>query len=221
MTEMREFNDTQLLNSYGYIFVVNNGLSFSIGFMRRMQPEIHHGDDFPWVMATVGGMRDPLKVLEPDTGPNAEGFMGRPPTGDEVAAEQARLKLGILVEDTAFFLQRGWEEITHPFYYGNKTPHIRNVGSVFRKIRFISMDDAALIHEALSLRNATVKPEHAHEVHFLNAEDFKSQLLCPDSNNSMKTGEIDFLVGLYYALQESGLSYGSTLFPTAKCQIAV
>lgn len=196
MTETREFERTQLLNSFGYVLVQGR----MVAFMRRPQPEIHHGAPFPWVMATVGGMRDPLMVLDTDSGPNSEGYMGRPPTGDEVAAYHLRTKLGVkIVFDSGVPLLHGWQEITHPFYYGEKTPDVRNVGSVFRKVRLLRDKDAQTLQAALAARNTNAKPEHIHELAWQGEDGFHQQILA--GNHSLKAGEVAFLQGLYEFLR--------------------
>jgi hypothetical protein len=216
MVEKRDFTSTTLLASYGYIFwTLNDKGNAEIGFMRRPQPEIHHGDPFPYVMATVGGMRDISKVLDENEGPNAEGFMGRPPSNDEVAQMQVGIKLGAIMTTINGEHLEGWLDVTHPFYYGEKTPQVRNVGTVFRKPRFVEENQRDRLQNILQRRNAASKPEHVHELNFFERRGLFDTVLANDRGHSMKSGEIDLVDALYDLLPNSR-RIGAEFLPLAQ-----
>lgn len=218
MTEVRQFDSTTLLNSYGYVFwTLNDKGNVEIGFMRRPQLEIHHGDPFPYVMATVGGMRDIGKVLDESEGPNAEGFMGRPPSNDEIAQMQVGIKLGAIITTTNGDHLEGWLDVTHPFYYGEKTPQVRNVGTVFRKLRYVTETQINLLQSILQRRNAVSKPEHVHELNFFARGGFFDTVLANDRGHSLKSGEIDMVKALYDLLPNSR-RIGAKFLPLAQYQ---
>ncbi len=195
MTELRFFDSTQLLISSGFIFVdLYRGVK--IAFMRRLQPEIHHGPQMPITMATVGGMFQPLNEMETDGSINAEGFKGRPMSLFENAHMHAMGKLGIWVnkKHAANYI---WHVIDHPYYYGERTPNVRNVGKVMRQVYDVT-DILEPFEEGLAKVNASKKPEERSELLWLSESQFSGHLA---GNHSLKQGEIEYLRRLYSGLE--------------------
>lgn len=199
MTDVREFRQTKVMIFYGYIFwhQYKKG-PLSIGFLRRPQLD---GVISPWIMATAGGMRSKTKVLDKDGGLTTEGFMGRPPSGDEIAQMHLQIKLGVKI-DAEFYVPplEGWLEVTYPFFSTNSASTVRHVGILKRKVRQIEGDDIRILREAMASRNAMVEHEYRNEVEFFTLEDFDQMVL--GGNHSLKAGEIELLRTLYGVLAD-------------------
>jgi hypothetical protein len=210
MTQPREFTSTQLLISAGFIFV-DRELPHApkIGFLRRVQPEIHHGPQMPLTMATVGGMFQPLHEVDTDGTINTEGFKGRPMSVFECAQMHAQNKLGIWMSPK-HAANYNWHVIDHPYYYGERTPDVRNVGKVMRQVYDIT---GAVNGLRAGLARVNLKKPEEEKSKLLWFEQIGFQLALQE-NHSLKEGEVTYLEKLYV-----GLIHGVNLPPPAEFEL--